>query len=94
MKSIKEFSTSEMTLWERKALLKKVEPIPVGEIVYRAGDAWDYTQIVKVTEENQDEVTMFWNSLYFDNEKDADVRTSIAHSDYCSYQGRAAQGQC
>ena len=91
MQSIKEFSTSGMDLWERKDLLKKVEPIPIGEQVYKSGGAWSCTEIVLVTKENQEEVTMFWNALYFDNKKDAEERTGIAHANYGNYLSRASK---
>lgn len=90
--SIKEISTSGMDLYERRQLLKKYEMIPVGEIVYKAGDAWDWTEVLVVTEDNQEQVTMFWNALYFDNKYDADTRSSRAHAEYGEYQEMAIKG--
>ena len=90
MKSIKEYNTTGMDLWEREKLFKEVSPIPLEEIVYRAGDAWDCTHAVNVNEKNQKEITMFWNSLYFDSEGKADRRTAAAHAEYGEYQGMAA----
>lgn len=85
MKSIKEFNTNGMTLFEREDLFKTTNPIPIGEWVYQSGDAWDYTKSVQVTEENQKEISMFWNSIYFDNEDKADEVTRYRHAAYGSY---------
>lgn len=90
MKSIKEYNTTGMDFWEREKLFKEVSPIPLGEIVYQAGDAWDCTHAVKVNEENQKIITMFWNSLYFDSEEKADRLTAAAHAEYGEYQGMVA----
>lgn len=76
------FSTSGMTLHERYELLNCVELIPIGTVCFRAGDFTEYTKKITVTKENQKEVTMFWNSLYFLDEKDADIVTSREHASY------------
>lgn len=89
-KSIKEYNTIGMTLCDRERLFESVEPIPIGELVYKAGDAFDYTEVIKVNKANQKEVTMFWNSLYFDDEEKADVKTALAHAAYGEYQGMVA----
>ncbi len=91
-RNIKEFNTTGMELWEREKLFKEVIPIPIGEIVYRSGDFASYTEVIKVDEENQKIVTMFWNSLYFDNESAADYVTRRAHAAYGRYQAEAANG--
>ena len=88
MKSIKEFNTSGMSLFDREGLFKETEPIPIDSIVYEAGGPWEYTKQVKVTENNQKEISMFWNSVYFDNESDADIKTSEAHADYSEFMDR------
>lgn len=64
----------------------KTPRVPIGTVVFRSGDAWDYTSKVTVTEKNQKEVSMFWNRLYFDNQKDADYQTARAHAEYSEYQ--------
>ena len=89
MKSIKEYNTSGMSLPERYQLLKKVIPIPIGEIVWDSGDCWSYPEPVTVTNENQKEITMFWNSLFFDNEEAATERNDISRGNYSSYQANA-----
>ena len=91
-RSIKEISTSGMCLYEREKLIEEYEMIPIGSIVYKAGDAWTYTEVVIVNDENQKTISMFWNSLYFDNHIDADLKTSIAHAEYNDYQERAIKG--
>ena len=83
MKSIKEFNTKGMSLCDRYKLLEEVIPVPIGEIVYKS-DFFDWTEAVEVTKENQDEVTMFWNSIYFDDKDKADQETMAAHADYFS----------
>jgi len=90
MKSIKEYNTTGMCLLERYQLFEQVEPIQIGEIVYRAGDFASWTEPVKVTKENQKEITMFWNCIYFDNEKQANNKTSRAHAAYGEYQAEAS----
>ena len=90
MKSIKEFSTSGMELYEREELFENTIPIPIGEIVWKAGDAWSYEKPIKVDAENQKTVSMFWNALYFDNKQEAAMRTSIAHAAYGEYQASTA----
>lgn len=92
MLSIREFNTTGMSNEKREKLFKEVEPIPVGEKVWEAGDAWEWERQIEVTPENQKIVTMFWNSLYFDNQKDAEMRTSIAHAQYGEYQDMAVRG--
>ena len=82
MKSIREFNTSGMLLYQREELLKYVKPINVGETVWYAGDCWSYPEAIKVTEGNQEEITMFWNSLYFDKEEDATRQNNIARMEY------------
>jgi len=91
-KSIKDFNTTGMELWEREKLFKETVPIQIGEIVYRSGDFAGSTTIVKVTEENQKIISMFWNSLYFDNQKAADRVTQQAHAAYGDYQAEAIGG--
>lgn len=92
MKDIREFCTSGMDLWEREDLFKNTIPIELGAIVYRSGDAFEWTQPVIVNKENQKEVSMFWNALYFDNEADADLVTNIAHANYSRYQESCIYG--
>ena len=85
MKNIKDLSTSGMTLFDREALYDNVIPIGIGEIVYRSGGAFDQDEEVMVTKENQKEITMFWNALYFETLSDAERRSRIAKSEYSSY---------
>ena len=85
MKSIREFSTRGMDLWEREKLFNQTAPIPIGETVFHAGGAWDSTEYVKVTEENQKEISMFWNSTYFDTFEAAERQTNMSHAAYGSY---------
>lgn len=86
MKSIRELkSTSGMTLSERYELLEKYEKIPIGDKIWRAGDFTERECLVTVTKENQNEVTMFWNALYFDSEKEAEFQTDLAHIEYCEW---------
>lgn len=86
MKSIKEFNTTGMDLFEREKLFENTIPVKIGEIVYKAGDAFDYTKCVVVNENNQKQISMFWNSLYFDDEEKAEFRTRISHANYGEYQ--------
>lgn len=83
------FMTAGLNLSEKIKNYKDgiTKKVPIGIKCFRAGDAWDRTSVVIVTKENQMEVSMFWNSLYFDNERDADLQTNKAHADYNSYQG-------
>lgn len=85
--NIKDFNTTGMSIHDRENLFKSTKPIPEGIIVYKAGDAFEGTTVVKVTKTNQKEVSMFWNSLYFDNKRSADFVTCKAHADYNDYQG-------
>lgn len=85
MKNIKDLSTSGMTLSDREDLYDKVIPIPIGEIVYRSGGAFDLDEEVMVTKENQKEITMFWNALYFETLDDAERKSRIAKSEYGAY---------
>ena len=85
MKSIREYNTSGMDLSERNALLTKVIPVQIGEFVWDAGDYWSYPELVKVTKDNQKQITMFWNSLYFDKEEDANRKNQRARMAYGSY---------
>lgn len=86
MNSIKEYNTNGMNLAEREDLLKNVAPIPIGETVWYAGDCWEHPSLVTVTVGNQREISMFWNSLYFDDEESAVTKNNIARSKYASWQ--------
>ena len=90
MKSIKEYNTTGMSLWEREDLYKKVLPIPIGEKVFQSGGAFDTTEVITVTEDNQKIITMFWNSQYFDNLDKAESETLKAHVAYSRYQAAVA----
>lgn len=85
MKSIREYNTSGMDLSDRYDLFKKVIPVQIGEMVWDSGDCWSYPELVKVTEENQKEITMFWNSLFFDKEEDANLKNRIQRAAYGDY---------
>ena len=88
-KSIRDYNTSGMSIWEREKLFDKVEPIPINQIVYRSGDFTEETKKIIVDKDNQKIVTMFWNCLYFDNYEDAERATRRAHYDYASYLAEA-----
>lgn len=92
MKSIKEYNTTGMYYFEREDLYKKVSPIPIGEKVFQAGDAFDATKVVTVTEDNQKIITMFWNSQYFDDFDKAEGKTLETHAAYGRYQSSVADG--
>ena len=77
---------AELYEMEKNYTEGKTPRVPIGTIVFRSGDAWEYTSKVTVTEENQKEVSMFWGKLYFDNKKDADYKTARAHANYSEYQ--------
>lgn len=77
-----DFTTANMSLEERYDILNKVNLIPIGTICYRAGDFAEQTKQIVVDEANQKQVTMFWNSLYFLDEEQADCVTCRAHADY------------
>lgn len=79
------FSTKGMTLNERYSLLKRVNLIPVGTHCFKAGDAFEYTEKIVVTGDNQKIVTMFWNSLYFHKYEDADKVTAQEHAAYSDW---------
>lgn len=79
------FTTANMSLEERYDILNKVDLIPIGTICYRAGDFVEQTEEIVVNEENQKQVTMFWNSLYFLDKEQADYVTDKAHSDYANW---------
>ena len=89
MKSIREYNTKGMELYEREDLYKITTPILIGETVYEAGGAWDQTKQITVTEENQKEISMFWNSIFFDTWEKAEAQTDIAHSNYSSWMCNA-----
>lgn len=82
MKSIKEYCTQGLTFSEREELYKNTEPIGIGETVYRAGGAFEWTEKIIVDDSNQKIVSLFWNSVYFSSEKDADEMTSKAKAAY------------
>ena len=75
-----------MTISERYELYNKTKPIEIGELVYKAGDAFDWTEEIIVDKSNQKEISMFWNSLYFASKKDADIMTRRAKAAYGEYQ--------
>lgn len=77
-----DFTTANMSLEERYDILNKVNLIHIGTICYKAGDFMGHTKQIVVNKENQKQVTMFWNDLYFLDEEQADYATSKAHSDY------------
>lgn len=87
--SIRSISTKGLKLSDRRDLLNKYEKIPVGDTVWGAGDAFEPEHEVIVTEQNQDMVTMFWNSLYFDNRRDASIVTEENMEEYNDYLERS-----
>ena len=80
-----DFTTANMSLKERYDILNKVDLIPIGTICYRAGDFTEQTKEIVVNEENQKQVTIFWNCLYFLDEEQADCVTDKAHSDFANW---------
>lgn len=80
------FSTMGMTLDERYEILDRVDLIPIGTICYRSGDFTDYTKEIIVNEDNQKQVTMFWNCLYFLDKNKADIVTQREHTAYGIWQ--------
>lgn len=81
------FTTKGMTLSEKYEFVKSHELIPIGTECYRSGDFAEDTTKIVVTEENQKNVTMFWNSLYFLKEEDANRVTWQAHAEYNQEHG-------
>lgn len=92
MTSIREYNTTGLSLSERYELYNKVEPIAVGEKVWDAGDCWSYPEMITVTDKNQKEVTMFWNSIYFSSQKAANMRNAMSRAEYNDYQVRCLAG--
>ena len=68
--------------------------IPIGTVVYEAGDFASWTEKLVVDKSNQKIISMFWNRLYFDDEKKADFQTNRAHTEYSEYQADCAEGYC
>ena len=89
MKSIREFNTTGMYFSEREELFQNVEPIELGTIVWYSGDCFESVTPIKVTGKNQKEISMFWNSLYFDTIEQAEQRNNVAHALYGKYQASA-----
>lgn len=68
--------------------------IPIGTVVYEAGDFASWTEKLIVDKNNQKIISMFWDSLYFDDEKKADLQSQRAHSNYSEYQADSVEGYC
>ena len=92
MKNIKEYNTTGLDYFERKALFNTVIPIHIGETVWYAGDCWEYPSPVKVDAGNQEMITMFWNSLYFDEQEKAIKKNNIFKARYGSWQSLCVGG--
>lgn len=76
----------------KKRTFKKVDLIPIGTICYEAGDFSKYTKQIVVNEDNQKQITMFWNSIYFLEKEEADYITNqekrpSIHQLFCSARG-------
>lgn len=54
----------------------------IGDKVFEAGDWMENTKQIVVTEDNINIVNQFWNSLFYDNELDADKRMYKAKAEY------------
>lgn len=80
------YNTKGLSLQERRKIINEMGLIPVGTICFRSGDAFDNTYQVEVTEENQETVSMFWNSLYFNNKDEADIITWNTRTNYNNWQ--------
>ena len=76
------FSTSGMTLWQREESYKNGNIVPLGTVCYEAGDHLSDTTENIVTEENQKQISMFWNALYFLDKDKADRKTQQAKAEY------------
>ena len=81
---------SGQDLFDREQLYKTVDPIPVGNRLYKSGGFAGATEIVTVNSDNQKLCTMFFNSIYFNNEEDAEKATRLAHAEYGRYQQECA----
>lgn len=88
------FSTKGMSLRQRYEVLEVVDLIPIGTICFRAGDFATDTQKIIVTRENQESVTMFWNSLYFLEKEKADEVTLQERIDYNNFQVNCMMNAC
>lgn len=86
MDSIRNYNTSGLSYEERLELYNRTEPIELGAIVYETGFAFGATEPIKVTEENQKQISMCWNSAYFDSFDKAEEVTRRAHDDYSDWQ--------
>lgn len=76
------FSTAGMTLDKRELSFQEGNIVPIGTVCFRAGDWLDNTKQIIVTEDNQKEVSMFWNSLYFMDENKANEKMNQARIEY------------
>lgn len=76
------FSTAGMELYEREKSYENGNVIPIGTICYKAGDFIDNTKKVIVNSENQKIVSMFWNALYFLDEKRANQKMYQSKAEY------------
>ena len=92
MKSIMEFDTTGMDFNSRMELFRKTEPVKLNTYVFFSGDHTEGPSAVKVTEDNQQIISMFWNSIYFEDMKSAKRANDIARKKYYDYQADAAEG--
>ena len=81
--------TYEETVYVYAISDMKFEPIEFGAIVWYSGDYFESVTPIKVTGKNQKEISMFWNSLYFDTIEQAEQRNNVAHALYGKYQASA-----
>lgn len=54
----------------------------IGDKVFEAGDWIENTKQIVVTEDNINIVNQFWNSLFYDNELDADKQMYKVKAEY------------
>lgn len=59
--------------------------IKLGTTCYKTGGSFEQPDIVVVTEENQKEISMFWNRLYFETFEEAKYDTYSKHASYGSF---------
>lgn len=79
------YSTKGMPSWAREELINKIGLIPIGTKCWKSGGAWDVVSPVVVTEDNQEIISLSWNSFYFLKYEDAEQHTNMSHGKYGSY---------
>lgn len=79
------FTTAGMKLYEREESYESGNVISIGTVCFKAGDWLENTEKIVVDSDNQKEVSMFWNSLYFLDEERANQKMQQSKADYGNF---------